>query len=220
MKFKSVIIFTLGAATGGLVATLFWREKYRQKYQKQADEKVESMLDYVNRIRERSEGSKARTKYEIKNENEVNSPKDKDKVRVTYHDIYTGSVTNRAEDKLAESEYPREEAEESGESGDERSERTERMKDTKGEKPKIIKAVDFENQYTWFDKCTLLYYTEDGVLANADDGEPVDDVERFVGDALDKFGFRNNDEEVIFVRNFSRGSDYEIAKVFGAWADS
>jgi len=219
MRLNSVIIFTFGVAAGGLAATLFWREKYRQKYKKEAEEKNASMLEYVNRLRE-SEGKKAQTQYseasetneptETENVNRRNNPR----VRVNYSDIY--SQMNKAEEKLAECEYPKEDEE----TGDERQVKEQKMKNDKYEKPRIIKALEFENQYTWFDKVTLLYYTEDQVLVTADDNEPVDDVERLIGDALDKYGFRNNDEKVIYVRNFSRGTDYEIAKYNFAWADS
>ena len=85
-------------------------------------------------------------------------------------------------------------------------------------KPKIIRASEFD-EYEFHDKVTLYYHTEDGVLST-EDGEIVDDVEAYIGDALTKFGYADNDdEEVIYVRNINRGTDYEVAKVFGSYED-
>lgn len=87
-----------------------------------------------------------------------------------------------------------------------------------GKRPKLISAESFDNDYPHFDKIELEYYTGDDVLVDISSEEEIHDPERIVGDALDKFGFRENDEErVIFVRNFNHGADYEVSKVFSSF---
>ncbi len=81
---------------------------------------------------------------------------------------------------------------------------------------KLIKAEEFGLQ-PGFECITLEYYTEDDLLVT-DDAEEVEDVniiESMIGDALTKYGFKDNDEQVIYVRNYNYGCDYEIVKVVG-----
>ena len=89
------------------------------------------------------------------------------------------------------------------------------------EKPRIIKASDFGNDGTLEQK-TLYYYQDNDILLNEDeeeifDGDKLSDTNWVVGDCLDKFDFRTNDEDVIYVRNYRLGFDYEIIKVRDAY---
>lgn len=85
-----------------------------------------------------------------------------------------------------------------------------------GRKPKLITSDSYDNEYHHFDKAELEYYTIDDVLIDARSEDEIHDPERIVGDCMDRFGFRENDDEtVIFVRNFNHGTDYEITKIFG-----
>jgi hypothetical protein len=82
--------------------------------------------------------------------------------------------------------------------------------------PRLIKYEDF-GELPYYDKITLLYYMDDEVLTTEDD-EIVPNPEELLGDSLTRFGFNKNDERVIFVRNEKRNTDYEIDKVFAAYA--
>lgn len=84
-------------------------------------------------------------------------------------------------------------------------------------KPRIITAESFDNDYPHFDKVQLEYYAENDCLVDSESNEEIFDEQRVVGDCLDKFNFRTNDEEVIFVRNFSFGADYEISKLWSSF---
>jgi len=85
---------------------------------------------------------------------------------------------------------------------------------------KIIKADEFGDQ-PGFNTMELVYYQENEVLTLKEGSEEdiiyFDEIEDLIGDALVKFGFADNDETCIFVRNYSRGCDFEIIKVFGAF---
>lgn len=89
-----------------------------------------------------------------------------------------------------------------------------------GKKPRLITEESFFNEYPMHDKEELMYYTDDDVLIDTSNEEEIDDVDRAVGDCLDKFSFRDNDEEsTIYVRNFAFGIDYVINKTFGSFYD-
>lgn len=88
----------------------------------------------------------------------------------------------------------------------------------KDKKPKIITGDSYYNEFPHFDKIALQYYFDDDILATEED-EEIDDVERILGDTLDKYGFRNNDESVIYVRNVAYGTDYEVFKVRAAFGE-
>lgn len=66
----------------------------------------------------------------------------------------------------------------------------------------------------------LIYYVNDMTLAY-EDGELVDNEKYLIEDALDRDGWRNNDddEENIYVRNNRISEDFEISKCFGAYGD-
>lgn len=86
-------------------------------------------------------------------------------------------------------------------------------------KPKLIKEDTFEyDGRDIYDKIDLYYYVDDDVLASEDE-EIVDNIEHTVGNCLDKFGFRNNDEGEIYVRNFYTMTDYRITKMFTAFGE-
>lgn len=91
----------------------------------------------------------------------------------------------------------------------------------KAKGPKLIKAEDFGSE-SYLDAVTLLYYVDDGVLTSEDEEvyEDLDEVEDMLGDALRKFGFDQNDEPTIYVRNYDRACDYEIIKVFSSYNDT
>lgn len=85
------------------------------------------------------------------------------------------------------------------------------------EAPKLITSEEFEED-NLFDKETLYFYAEDGVLTT-DDDEIVDDPDGLVGYALTKYGFNTNDERVIYVRNSKIDTDFEIQKVDSRYSD-
>lgn len=85
--------------------------------------------------------------------------------------------------------------------------------------PKLIKEDMFEYDGRGiYDKIDLYYYVGDDTLASEDE-EIIDNIEHTVGDCLDKFGFRKNDEGEIYVRNFYTMTDYRITKMFAEFGD-
>lgn len=96
-------------------------------------------------------------------------------------------------------------------------EETEDHAKTKGKKPKIISAEAVEDLPPRFENEILFYYTDDDVVVNDEENEEISNPSDILGDCLDKYGFRENDEERIFVVNYATDTCYEIEKIYGSW---
>ena len=87
----------------------------------------------------------------------------------------------------------------------------------KYKKPRLIKEEEF-GELSGYECQTLKYYVEDDVLCT-EENEKLDE-EYYLGDAMNKFGFKDNpDESEIFVRNSGLGMDFNVCKVFGAYSE-
>lgn len=90
----------------------------------------------------------------------------------------------------------------------------------KNKKPKIISYEAIAELPTYVEQSNLFYYMGDGVLANEEE-EELTDAETFVGDALHKYGFadEDNDETEIYVMNYALDTCYTVTKVQGSFKD-
>lgn len=88
---------------------------------------------------------------------------------------------------------------------------------TKDRPPKIISVDALADLPARIDMQTLFFYTDNEVLANEAD-EEIDDPGYFLGDALDKYDFRNNDEERIYVLNYATDTCYDVQKIRGLYS--
>lgn len=232
-KGKYIIFFSgfvAGGITGAGVAFLFLKKKF--------DKRIDEELEKIN-----SEMSKEDVAY-FEGETEVNvdgldsDSSDESYILKKYATPKTEKIDYKTyhESKVdpAEAEHPEEEDDEENENETDPEsigvitpenenlmagyQMTKEMAYSKDKKPKIITGDSFYNEYPHFDKISLQYYFDDDILATEED-EEIDDVERVLGDTLDKYGFRNNDESVIYVRNLSMGTDYEVFKVRAAFGE-
>lgn len=227
MTLQNVVIFGLGAVAGAAAASIVLKDKYKKKYEALYKDELESYRESFEKMRKSEMVAEAvqNSQYMGKAGEVIQEAGKKLNDRMNYASIYSKDVASkmavdevsklkRAYDYIAESESPSE---------DESYEDTLMRKVNEGKQkktePKIIREDEFDNEYQHHSKVTLLYFTYDGVLAEELSGEEVDDVNALIGDALDKYNFRNNDEKVIYVRNMNRGADYEICKVEAAYAD-
>lgn len=84
--------------------------------------------------------------------------------------------------------------------------------------PRVISAAEHGTRdHEGYVSYELLYYTENDVLTVSDpEGEDIispDELDDIVGNTLVKFGFKTNNEDVMYVRNYQRMWDLEITKV-------
>lgn len=238
---KGFIIFVSGAAAGGSVAAFFVHRWAKKTYLAAADDKVRSLEEYIDRIRNEellsdlgykeesevsngdsgksgnyiSDGKKDAARKVMDHAKKVNSEPE-------YHDYTQYSKAEGAKsidpadythpvdsDETGYEEFDEDEYEQARQDALSRS-WSEKI--NSGSKPKIIPFEEYGST-GYLDEVTLYFYQEDGILAT-EDNEILTDKEAILGDALTKFGFDKNDEKVIYVRNYSRSTDYEVSKVF------
>ena len=212
---KEIIIFASGCVVGAAIAVPITKKKVAKK-EKDLENQNQSKDEYIKELEERikldelavgsgyiqKEEEKDSVKQAKNDEKKVKSVILKPSVR-----DYTVYFKNKAE-----SEHPRED-----EIGDYIME-TEEIRDDRG--PNVVSYEEYWSpEYEYHEKVELNYFTEDEILANPEN-EVVENAEILIGNALRSSGFTKNDEKVIYVRNYELCSDYEIAKVFGAYADT
>ena len=83
--------------------------------------------------------------------------------------------------------------------------------------PKIIPPEAF-GELAAYDCETLRYFVQDKMLIHEND-EIVDDIAFLLGDALDRYGWADDDKDegCLYVRNYKLQRDYEIEKVLGEY---
>lgn len=232
---KECIIFAVGALVGTGATVLIMRKKYDEKYNKLLKDAIDSDADF--RLREANKKlaeAKALQSGYIQSSGEEKPETDKKLEKVDTIDRNESNQKNSGESKIGKpnyvdysayyeakvaNEYPREEYEKAEETAMAEADRLNNSQES-NKKPKIVSKEEFDSpEYEYYDKVTLYFYKDDEVLATEDD-EVIEDPFKYVGDALDKYGFRKNSENVIYVRNYRLVCDYEIDKVDNAFADA
>lgn len=238
MNANSVIIFVLGAAAGG-VAAFFGTQKYMEKKYSRISQENKELKEYLDFLRSRDEaenlsenlGYVAKDGENDQNEsvktvkNCKNDASEGEKTKKTDYTRYYKEAKREEnavkmenyEEFMAENEHPEDDEPDPNEDY-ELKKAVELLNDTK-KKPVIINSDEFD-QYPYHDKVSLLWYTEDKILAT-ENNEELDDPIAYLGEVFEKSGFtrEDNEDDVIYIRNFSRGTDYEIGKVYGSMYD-
>lgn len=222
--YKKLMIFAGGAGIGGLIGFLATKSVYDkvnerdildcQAYYQEKIDKLEADL-------KESKANETMAKLQIEPEKpgrKVEKDKKKETERVEPGKTRDyGSYFGKIEDEEygPEDDSPEDDDEDSVEADFRAGERSNR--EMKSQNIRMIRAEEFGDDCR-FEPKTLFYYAGDDVLATEED-EEISDISRVVGNALDKFGFRNNAERVIYVRNPDFGTDYEIRKVDGFFSE-
>lgn len=83
----------------------------------------------------------------------------------------------------------------------------------------IISSEQFYEECQEHDKLTITYYAYDTTLADEDEAI-MHDVTGTVGDeALFNFGYRSDDDNVVYVRNEKLGIDYEVVRTMASYSE-
>jgi len=230
---KYLITFAIGAASGSGITYIL----VKKKFEKKADDEIAEMKEYydhhaltyeelVKRGQIADDRRKEEKKEDIPQSYQSSAPKEGKLVRGSgvkkaVPIDYTTFYKQEDDTDPAESEHPRDDEETQKEY--QGSVLTQEHQQAKHREPRIIKHSDFgsEPHYT---TQTLIYYTEDDILTLGEDQSEeevadFDEIESMIGDALTKYGFVDNNEDRIYVRNDQRCCDYEIVKVFGSFYD-
>ena len=82
-------------------------------------------------------------------------------------------------------------------------------------KPYVISQQEFDSD-DGYSKSSLVYYEDDKVLANENDY--ILNIEEIIGlDSLEHFGDMSGDPTIVYIRNLSLNSDYEVQLVHGSY---
>lgn len=236
---KGVLIFLGGALSGAAISFVYLNKRYTDKLNKEI-EGLRGSYDSIfeeqrKRIKEaEAELNKGVTSTDVVNhvidileEKKVNyASYSKDGVKFDAETFHDKSSIKEPEPRDLENLHPvdsdEDEDEEYSELTDEEAnyiavnELNTQHELSRGDKPKLIKYEDYGEDHT-LETTTLLYYVDNDILTTEDE-EEIPDPRMLVGNCLDKFGFRDSDENSIFVRNSRLGFDYEIVKVYDSYS--
>ena len=208
---KMIVSYILGLIMGSGIGAIVAKEYFEKKANERADREIEAMkrkyYDLPSKEIEEPEPKLSQ-----------NTPEDVRKALIS--NFNKPSLSELHEKVMAEIEHPRDDEEEDEErEADLKSEEfNDYYEKNKTRPPKIISVKDLGDYPEEFDETEWLYYNGDDVMAT-EDGEVIEDYERFIGDSLDKFDFRNNAEESLLVVSFEYATIYEITKMFRAYSD-
>lgn len=222
---KLIGIFIAGAAAGGAGSYFFMSKQVKKKENEMNEAIVDIRKYYDDKIAKldppaeeeanvkKVDGPAIVKETKVHKTDRQNAHKEASFVREERPD-YTSFFRKR---EHPEDDEPEESEEQDDYDGGEAI--TKDHESNRNKPPKPIKAVDF-GQDPSYETVTLYYYIEDGALV-LEDQTPFDDFpneQELLGDALDKFGFKDDDDESeIYVRNYARQTDYEVIKVYGAY---
>lgn len=221
MTLSKPIIFTAGLIIGAGSGVLATWQYFKQKYEKQASEEIQEALDYIR------ESSDYRANTINDDDAEINTltPEER-KERLLENERkttnYASMYKNKQDpDPAIQADFRQAEDLAEVESDDETPEEqaNKEHQENRNKPPRIISLEEYENLPAYISRETLYYYHYDEIVAD-DNEEEIPDPETYIGDALDKYNFRENeDEQIIFVLNPRLDKAYEIQRVMGAFTD-
>lgn len=204
--FINVAIFTAGTFLGAAV-THFSQIK-----------KVEKRISEIEEYYAETKGEYLRSKYtgsdEVEEKEEtkkvIEHPSKKE--RINYQSFYKGN------EKYINSDMVEEDLEESENEEDEISSQYDSWHDQyKNKPPKILSWKDAFELPEFIEHAVLYYYQGDDTLTSLDDLEeetPIEpeEVEKILGNCLDKFDWKQNSDDLLYVMNYQHDVCYEIQK--------
>jgi hypothetical protein len=221
MNKKNLIMFIGGLIIGAAGGVFGTRTYFKKKYEEIADDEINHMRDwYEEKVSEVAEiigddgsddeqefvGEDPTVKIDPNKMSEI-----KEKLVRNYEQTtnYAKMYGIRKEEEAVDSD------DEATDSDDEYREaealNEERVAEHKDGKIKIISADDAGELPAYYSCSQLFFYRDNDVVTDEND-IVMDDYERYIGDSLDKFGFRDSDEQTIWVKNPELDTVYEIRK--------
>lgn len=196
--FKMAIAFIVGAAIGAASTYFCVRGKIEDEIEKECEE---LRLYYRDKEQKKREEILKETGFD-----KVDFSDFPTKAVDDYMDPDKKKAMEEAYERLRSVAYPEEDM-------SEEDRRVEIMNEEINDKPRLIKAEEYENN-NLFDKQEMFYYTGDSIITT-EEGEVINDERYLFGDTLTKYGFKSNDEKMIHVRNGNISTDFEIEKIWG-----
>ena len=217
------IIFVAGLIVGAGSGVLATWQYFKQKYEAQAQEEIQDALDYVRESQpygyrgEQIMDDDAEINPTDSNLDEIKEKLLKNEAQTTnYASMYKKkNEVDPVQEKFREAEDLAD-VETNEETPEEQANRE--HQENRNKPPQIISVEEYENLPAYITHEVLYYYHYDEIVTDDDDNE-IPDPETYIGDALDKYGFRESDEPIIFVMNHATDTAYEIQRVMGGYTD-
>lgn len=224
MNTKSIIIFLSGIGIGSILGVFSTKKYFEKKFEESMDQYRADMEEYYGRtdeyVRGISESGEEVNPIEADEEKRENGPLSSEERKKIKEKLVRNhrETTNYAQmyKKKSESENITEEEYEPDKTPEE--EANEDHQQCRNQKPRIISFEKIGEVPGYYEKESLYYYVYDQTLTT-DEDELIEEEELLLGDCLDKYGFRDNDEEIIFVQNFATSKIYEVQKIQSAYGD-
>jgi len=199
----------VGAVSGMIAGAAYMKTKIEETIEERVDDEVKKFVDDYFKNDDEDES------YELDSEDMIEN--EADDPTTAYNSLHAFSERNTHKpdptkifrDPLAE--HP-EEPEEEKDIFEESPVKRQAKEDESMKDPRLISEDKFDEDDD-YEKETLYYYNEDDVLTDENENE-VDNELYLIGDAMDKYDFRNSEERIIHVRNYELQTDYEVVKVF------
>lgn len=244
MDNKSVICLFVGIVLGGAGGVLGTMNYFKKKYERIAEDEINKVLagfeeenneyrrivkdKYAKDEEERESSGDNREEGILSDEKraeikeKLRRNREEKEKKFNYAGVYAekNELRKASEDRWNEDnddEVDEDSIEEEEDDGAEEAAFIEEQKN-RNKPPKIISEDAAANLDENWESEVLTYYIDDEIVADEDD-EIVERPDILLGNALDQFDFRNNNEKLIYVANYQLNKVYEVSKVFGGYGD-
>lgn len=247
MKKDNLLFLIGGIAIGAVAGVFGSKEYWKKKFQDEADKEIDDLREYygIKSSYQRSEIGKnydnLSENAENGRENGVLSPEKRQEIKekldknhaetTNYARIYSDKRKERANldsqndektdgfDQEIADDLDKNEEENGQELSDDDMEAKAIYDDhqaNKDRKPRVISAETLNDLPEYYETRDLYYYSYDETITD-ENNEEVEVPELLLGDCMEKYDFVNNDEEVMYVQNFSFGKVFIIHKLFSSF---
>lgn len=200
MKIEKLVMFASGVLVGGSLAYIFLREKIRREVEKGNTELLDaiqqSMEDrysamYARKEEEKEKKEEEKERPDTKPKSSIQKPSGNAPV-VTYN-----KLKEQAEDILSEYNTPF-------------TDEVPKKEPVKGDGPYMMCYEDMMEQDVGYNTLVCHYYPDnEDFLVTDDHGYPIEDAKSVIG--IDNLIYlRDEDKDVIYVRNDYTSVDYEV----------
>lgn len=209
--------FVIGVLTG-VVGVAFYNKKKNLKKENDMNQYEEEISRYARQPHEPHEGEDETVNHEERIE-QLREER-VERINSTPHEPVNYSAMYLA--PSLETEHPKDQ----GEIGEEEETTSDFdpldahnfHQKNKEKPPRLISSEEAGDLPPFVEHEVLFFYSYDEVLVDEND-EEIENPEMLTGDCLDKYGFVDNEEKIIFVLNYELTTCYEIQKVRAAFGD-
>lgn len=220
MTVKELIIFSVGAAAGGVIGYFIGREKTKKKAFEYAEKRIEDMEKYYN-VTDPYAREKEEEKEPVKDEK---GQIDKSSIvdmkrgeRVPYHKYY--DVDQSKLEDPAFSEHPLEQGEPGEEELTPEEEATLQHEQDFDKPPERISLEALGEVPSFYETKTIFYYAYDEAFTDEDENE-IPDLMLLFGEEFLNSHFMDDDTPNAYIRNYAFDTIYEIQKVWASYDET